>query len=114
MATMLDSRARMRPPRAVLLLRASYSFAARAAVAVRRCATTYTRVITTMWFMATTATKDSAGKSATAIRFPEELHERLRAAADERHYSINYMVVRAVEDFLDRLIPVDQLKLTRD
>ena len=88
---------------------------ARAAAVVRHHATTYTRcVVTTMWFMASTAAKDPAGKSATAIRFPEELHERLRAAADERHYSINFMVVKAVEDFLERLIPADQLKLTRD
>jgi predicted transcriptional regulator len=65
-------------------------------------------------FMTRTAMKDSVSKSATAIRFPEELHGRLREAAEERHYSINFMVVMAVEEFLDRLIPVDQLKLTRD
>ena len=64
--------------------------------------------------MASTATKEASARSATAIRFPEELHERLRAAADERHYSINFMVVKAVEDFLERLIPVEDLKLTRD
>lgn len=67
-----------------------------------------------MSFMASPATKNTSVKSATAIRFPEELHERLRAAADERHFSINFMVVKAVEDFLDRLIPADELKLTRD
>ena len=66
-----------------------------------------------MSFMTPAMTKDNA-KSATAIRFPENLHERLRLAAEERHYSINYLVVRAVEDFLERLIPADELKLTRD
>lgn len=110
----MRSRAAMRAPRAMLLHSAHTAVAARAAAVVRHHATTYTRVVTTMWFMASTATKDPAGKSATAIRFPEELHERLRAAADERHYSINFMVVKAVEDFLERLIPADQLKLTRD
>jgi len=110
----MRSRAAMRAPRAMLLHRALAAAAARAAAVVRHHATTYTRVVTTMWFMASTATKDPAGKSATAIRFPEELHERLRAAADERHYSINFMVVKAVEDFLERLIPADELKLTRD
>lgn len=110
----MGSRVAMRAPRAMLLHRALAAAAARAAAVVRHHATTYTRVVTTMWFMASTTTKDPAGKSATAIRFPEELHERLRSAADERHYSINYMVVKAVEDFLERLIPVDQLKLTRD
>jgi predicted transcriptional regulator len=67
-----------------------------------------------MWFMASTVMKNGGSKSATAIRFSEELHDRLRTAADERHYSINFMVVKAVEEFLDRLIPVEQLRLTRD
>jgi len=67
-----------------------------------------------MMFMTRTATADAGNRSATAIRFPEDVHERLRVAAEERHFSINFLVVRAVEDFLDRLIPADELKLTRD
>jgi predicted HicB family RNase H-like nuclease len=55
----------------------------------------------------------SAPKTATAIRFPEPVHERLRVAAGERDLSINFLVVKAVEDFLDRLIPADELRLTR-
>lgn len=54
------------------------------------------------------------GRTATAIRFPEELHERLRIAADKRDFSINYLVVRAVDHSLGRLIPADELELTRD
>ena len=53
-------------------------------------------------------------RTSTAVRFPEELYERLRMAAQERDFSVNFMVVKAVEDFLDRLIPADQLRLTRD
>jgi predicted HicB family RNase H-like nuclease len=53
------------------------------------------------------------GRTATAIRFPETVHERLREAADERDLSINYLVVKAVEDFLERLIPANELRLTR-
>jgi predicted HicB family RNase H-like nuclease len=49
----------------------------------------------------------------TALRFPADLHERLRAAAEERDLSVNYLVVKAVEEFLDRLIPADELRLTR-
>lgn len=49
----------------------------------------------------------------TAIRFPPELHERLSVAAEEQGLSMNYLVVKAVEDFLARLIPVDELRLTR-
>lgn len=50
----------------------------------------------------------------TAIRFPESLHQRLLEAATERDLSKNWLTVRAVEEFLDRLIPVDELKLTKD
>jgi predicted HicB family RNase H-like nuclease len=53
-------------------------------------------------------------RSATAIRFPEELHEQLREKADEYEFSINYLVVKAVEDFLPRMIPAKDLKLTRE
>ena len=52
-------------------------------------------------------------RMATAVRFPDELHEELRKAAEERDLSINYLVVKAVEDFLERLIPADELRLTK-
>ena len=67
-----------------------------------------------MPFMAHTETAPKKDRTATAIRFPEELHERLRAAAEEREFSINYLVVKAVEDFLGRLIPANELRLTKD
>jgi predicted HicB family RNase H-like nuclease len=53
-------------------------------------------------------------RTATAIRFPEQLHKQLQEAAEEREFSINFLVVKAVEDFLGRLIPADELRLTRD
>ncbi len=49
----------------------------------------------------------------TGIRFPEHLHRRLKEAADERELSINFLVVKAVEEFLDNLIPADELTLTQ-
>lgn len=52
-------------------------------------------------------------RTTTAIRFPDELHERLKEAAEERGLSINYVVVKAVEEFLDRLIPIEEFRLTR-
>jgi predicted HicB family RNase H-like nuclease len=60
--------------------------------------------------MSTTASKQ---RTATAIRFPDELHDQLKAAAEERDLSINYLVVKAVEQFLPRLIPANELTLTR-
>lgn len=53
-------------------------------------------------------------RTSTGIRFPEDLHKRLVEAAEERDLSINWLVCRAVEEFLDRLIPVDELTFTRE
>lgn len=50
----------------------------------------------------------------TAIRLPEELHESLRQAAEDRDLSMNHLVVKAVQDFLPRLIPLDEYRLTRE
>ena len=49
----------------------------------------------------------------TAVRVPERLHSQLAHAAEERDLSVNYLVVRAIEEFMDRLIPAEELKLTR-
>lgn len=49
----------------------------------------------------------------TAIRFKPETHDALVAAAEERDLSINFLVNRAVEDFLRRLVPVAEFSLTR-
>lgn len=49
----------------------------------------------------------------TAVRLSESLHERLLEAAAERDVSMNLLVSRAVEDFLGRLVPVDELVSTR-
>jgi len=47
------------------------------------------------------------------VRLPEALHGRLRAAAAERMVSANWLAARALEDFLARLVPVSELRLTR-
>lgn len=49
----------------------------------------------------------------TAVRLPEELHDRLREAARERDLSANYLVIRALEEYLDRLVPIEEFSLTR-
>jgi predicted HicB family RNase H-like nuclease len=64
--------------------------------------------------MSVPSVKDRKARTTTAIRFPDELHDQLRGAAEERGLSLNFMVIKAVEDFLKRLIPADQLRLTRD
>lgn len=49
-----------------------------------------------------------------SLRVPTELHERLVEAAQERLVSVNWLAVKAISDFMDRLIPVDELALTRE
>lgn len=53
-------------------------------------------------------------RTSTAIRLDPDLHARLTMAADERDVSVNWLVNRAVARLLDRLIPVDQWKLTTE
>lgn len=53
-------------------------------------------------------------RSATAVRFRPEVYEALKKAAQERDLSINFLVNKAVERFLDRLIPVEEIQWTRD
>jgi predicted transcriptional regulator len=48
------------------------------------------------------------------IRFPDDLAADLQRAADERDVSVNYLVVKAVQDFIPRLIPAEDFRLTRD
>jgi predicted HicB family RNase H-like nuclease len=49
----------------------------------------------------------------TAFRLPKELHARLTEAAVERDLSANFLAVKALEEFLDNLVPAEELRLTR-
>ena len=53
-------------------------------------------------------------RTATAIRFDPELHAELTQAAKDRDVSVNFLVNKAVADFLPRLIPVEEMQWTRD
>lgn len=52
-------------------------------------------------------------RTSTAIRFRPDLHERLQTEAAARDVSINFLVNRAVEDFLKHLLPVHEVRWTR-
>lgn len=52
-------------------------------------------------------------RSATAIRFPAGVHEKLREASEAHGLPVNYLVVKAVEEFLENLLPPEELRLTR-
>jgi predicted transcriptional regulator len=57
--------------------------------------------------------REDKNRITTAIRFDPELHARLKAAADERDLPLNWLVNRAVAEFLDNLIPIEEMKWTR-
>lgn len=52
-------------------------------------------------------------RTSTMVRFDPDLHARLTEAAAERDVSMNWLVNRAVARYLDDLVPVDQIVLTR-
>lgn len=52
-------------------------------------------------------------RTSTGVRFDPDLHARLVQAASERGLSANYLVNVAIADFLDRLIPVEEIRWTR-
>jgi predicted HicB family RNase H-like nuclease len=44
---------------------------------------------------------DSQKRIATAVRLPEHLHDELQRQAEHRDVSVNYLVVRAVSQYLE-------------
>jgi predicted HicB family RNase H-like nuclease len=55
---------------------------------------------------------DRHTRAAIYVRLDPELADRLRTEAAARDLSMNYLVAKAVRQFLDDLIPVDEWKLT--
>lgn len=53
-------------------------------------------------------------RTSTGVRFEPELHERLSEAAADRDLSVNFLVNLAVRELLDRLIPADEVRWTRE
>jgi predicted HicB family RNase H-like nuclease len=53
-------------------------------------------------------------RSSTAVRLDVDLHRRLVEAAEEREVSMNFLVNKAIGEFLDRLIPADEIRWTKD
>jgi predicted HicB family RNase H-like nuclease len=43
----------------------------------------------------------SEKRIATAVRLPEDLHDELQRQADRRDVSVNFLVVRAVQRYLE-------------
>jgi predicted HicB family RNase H-like nuclease len=43
-----------------------------------------------------------------AIRLPAALHQQLRREADKRMVSVNYLILKAVTQFLETLPPTEE------
>ena len=55
---------------------------------------------------------DKRGRHSTAIRFDPDVYDRLVAESEARMASINWVVNRLVAEGLDRIIPVEDMRLT--
>lgn len=53
--------------------------------------------------------KSNPDKVATNVRLDPEVHTRLRQECNARMVSIQMMIERAVIEFLDRLVPLDEM-----
>lgn len=53
-------------------------------------------------------------RTTTAIRFTPAIHERLRKASEDHDLPMNYLVNRAVFEFLENLLPAGEIRFTRD
>jgi hypothetical protein len=52
-------------------------------------------------------------RTTTALRIPPVLYEQVKNAADERGVGVNWLIVRLIAEGMERLIPVEELRLTR-
>lgn len=48
------------------------------------------------------------------IRLDPDLKDAIERAATEREVSVNWLVSFAMKDFVKRLLPVDEMRITRD
>lgn len=66
-----------------------------------------------LWiYVRSMATTGSKRRVATAVRLPAELHTRLQEHAEMRDVSVNWLVTRAVEQFLAGLPSREQVEAT--
>jgi hypothetical protein len=63
--------------------------------------------------MAETETVPQELRTATAIRFPQDLHDELKAAAAAYGVPLNYLIVKVMREFLEDMVPPEQLRFTR-
>ena len=62
-----------------------------------------------VWRMAT----QMRDRAQHTMRVDKDTYQQLLRAAEERGVSANKLITMALQDFLDRLIPIEETKLTR-
>lgn len=54
------------------------------------------------------------GKVNLHLRIPPELNDRLAKEADERVVSVNLLTIKALEYYLERLTPVEEILVLKE
>lgn len=54
------------------------------------------------------------GKVNLHLRIPPELMDRLTKEADDRVVSTNLLAIKAIEQYLDRLVPVEEILVLKE
>jgi len=57
--------------------------------------------------------REPLDRAQTNLRLPRELLARIDAAAADRDLGRNYLICKLLEESMDRLIPTENLTLTR-
>ncbi len=53
------------------------------------------------------ANRKSENRTPTALRLPDSLRKKVHAVAEERGTSVNHLVIKALELYLEALPPID-------
>ena len=56
---------------------------------------------------------DRRSRTTTAVRLEPEIHERLRKAAEQFGLPMNFLINRAMQEFLDNMIDPSEFTLTK-
>ena len=58
--------------------------------------------------------RSRSDKALIYFRCKPEVYTALKQAADDRDVSMTWLINKACEDFIDRLLPAEEWRLTRD
>lgn len=56
---------------------------------------------------------DRHAQRQTVVRLPDPVWEKLQQAAEDHSVSVNWLIVKGITEFLNHLIPAEEMKWTR-